>query len=435
MSENRRETSVALALGSSPWESEFVTALVACLHGAKVRRCVDIVDLAGYVDSACPDLIVVDDQFPRLDVSTIARIGKGNAVLVGVCATKEGADRLKNLGVTQVVPVDSGGVTQAATAVSKRRLTVANAQNMVDSDATRQRTTKEVTGSNNLVARSRVMAVWGPPGGPGRTHIAVTLAQQLAASGRAVMLADADTTCAGVGPSFCLTPEGSGLIAAAHHAERGTLDPAVLARLARAITDNLRVLTGLPHVSRRAELRAAPMSRVWEVAGRLTDDTVVDIGACLDDGSLALDGDVADFGLAAGGESAAVTALSVADELVAVTSCEPAAVARLISHVGAISGLAPAARLTVVVNRVRSPLVAGRAGEDELCDFLREQTGTDQVICVAEDRAGMDAAIAAGLTLFESNRKSRAVADISQVVEQLSPQPVSRRDAPVAIGA
>ncbi|NQU37667.1 MAG: hypothetical protein HQ526_08765, partial [Actinobacteria bacterium] len=114
MSTGRPETTIALALGSSSWESDFVAALVAKFSGARIRRCVDIVDLAAYVDSHCPDLVVVDDRFPRLDVSTVSRIGQTQTVLVGICIEKSGADRLKNLGVTEVIPVDPGGIPEAA---------------------------------------------------------------------------------------------------------------------------------------------------------------------------------------------------------------------------------------------------------------------------------------------------------------------------------
>lgn len=418
MSSQRRETAIALALGSSAWEADFVAALVARFSGAKIRRCVDIVDLAGYVDTNRPDLVVVDDGFPRLDVSTVSRIGQTQSILVGVCVDKAGAQRLKNLGVNEVIPVDPGGMTEAAAAIGQLRPESPESVGAVDRATSVDHATV-LADRRRPVPSGRVTAVWGPPGGVGRTHIAVGLAQLLAESGRSVLLADADSTCAGVGPAFCLSQEASGLLAAAHHAERGTLDPAILARLARAITDQLRVLTGLPHIRRRAELRAAPMSRLWAVATRLTDDVVVDIGGCLDDGSLALDGDVGDFGIAAGGNSAAVTALAVADELIAVCSCEPAAVARLISHVGAIASLAPSAQLHIVVNRVRSPIVGSRAAQGELVEFIRGQTGADSVHLIAEDRAGMDAAIAAGLTLFEANPKSAAVFGLAEIVRAL----------------
>jgi|GEM_PF-1397664 len=419
MSGERREPAIALALGSSPWESEFVAALVAKFSGSTIRRCVDVVDLAACIDSTRPDLVVVDDRFPRLDVSTVSRISQTQSVLVGICVDKEGAARLKNLGIHEVIPVDTGGIVEAAAAIGQLR--PASAALAGDTaPSTTGRDSSRFSGSHNPSRTGRVTVVWGPPGGVGRTHIAVGVAQLLAEAGRSVLLADADSTCAGIGPAFCLTHEGSGMIAAAHHADRGTLDPAVLARLARAITDKLRVLTGLPHIRRRAELRAAPMSRLWSVATQLTDDVIVDIGGCLDDGSLALDGDVGDFGITAGGNSAAVTALAVADDVIAVCSCEPASVARMISHVGAISSLAPAAQLHIVVNRVRSPVVGSNAAQAELVEFIRSQTGTANVHVVVEDRAGTDAAVAAGLTLFEASPKSPAISGLAYVASALA---------------
>lgn len=445
MSAQTSETAIALALGSSVWESEFVAALVAMVSGAKIRRCVDVVDLAGYIDKSRPDLVVIDDRFPRLDVSTISRISQTQTTIVGVCADKSGALRLKNLGIDHVVPVDAGGIDDAAAAVVQLRPASGPPAGLEDSaplihppgaDGAMSRGDRaeyELPGRRRPTRpgpSGRITAVWGPPGGVGRTHIALTLAQQLADSGRSVLLADADMTCAGIGPAFCLTQESSGLIAAAHHAERGTLDPEILARLARAISDNLRVLTGLSHIRRRAELRAAPMSRLWVVAGQLAADVVVDIGGCLDDGSLVLDGDIGDFGVAAGGQSAPVTALGSADHLVAVCSSEPAAVARLISHVGAIASLAPSAQLHIVVNRIRCPIVASKAAQMELTEFIRGQTGATSVHLVAEDRSGMDAAVAAGLTLFEANSKSPAVAEVVPLARALS-----HVSEPVAVGA
>ena len=84
-----------------------------------------------------------------------------------------------------------------------------------------------------------------------------------------------------------------------------------------------------------------------------------------DDGSLALDGDVGDFGHLKW-SGAAATALAAADDLVVVSSCEPANVARLLSNVSAIRSLAPSARMHVVINRVRTPIVRNEAAAEEL---------------------------------------------------------------------
>ena len=186
-----------------------------------------------------------------------------------------------------------------------------------------------------------------------------------------------------------------------------------LARLARTIDDGFRVLTGISHVSRRAELRAAAMSRVSQVAGMLAEVVVADVGGCIDDGSLSLDADVANFGISTSGQSAAVTALGAADELVAVSSCEPTAVARLLSHLPTIRSLAPSARVHVVLNRVRAPIVRNQAAAEELRHFIEVQTRSERVVLVHEDRGTVDAAVVRGLTPFEHSRRSTIVRDVA----------------------
>ena len=78
----------------------------------------------------------------------------------------------------------------------------------------------------------------------------------LAEHGAEVLLVDADTSAAGIGAALCLESDGSGIIAANHHAQRGDLDAPGLARLAPQCWGWDAVLTGVTHVSRRIELRA-----------------------------------------------------------------------------------------------------------------------------------------------------------------------------------
>lgn len=71
----------------------------------------------------------------------------------------------------------------------------------------------------------------------------------------------------------------------------------------------------------------------------------------------------------------------------------------------------------------------------ELTEFIRGQTGATSVHLVAEDRSGMDAAVAAGLTLFEANSKSPAVAEVVPLARALSHVRASHVSEPVAVGA
>lgn len=411
--------SVLLALGQSGWEAQFVTKVVAQLPAVDVRRCVDVSNLILHAKAGDVRVAVIDADFPRLDSTVIATLNREQVRLVGVAADQSGLDRLRALGVDDVIQVSTADISAAVAQLCELAADEPVSQ-LID---LRTRTVAEPSRRSR---QGSLVAVWGPPGAPGRTSVAITLAQLAAASGVETLLVDADSVAPGVGPALCLEADGSGLIAAAHHGDRGTLDPAVLARLARSIDDRFRVLSGISHVSRRVELRAAAMTKVWQGAMDLSALCVVDIGGCVDDGSLAFDGDIADFGLNSGGQAAAATALAAADELVAVTTCEPAAVARLLSHLAAIRSLAPAARVHVVINRSRSPLVRNAAAGVELCDFVRTQTRAATVTLLPEDRPVFDAAISNGLTVYEQDRKSAFVTELSALArEVLSPLSVS----------
>ena len=402
-----------LALGQSGWEAEVIANVVSALPDVDVRRTVGVSDLLAVATAADVRAVVLDANFPRLDASVVAKLADFDVAMFGLAADARELHRLEGLGIETIVPVVPGEVPEAVEQICSHWRHTRTQGPVAQAAAPPANSHLASRRALQRAHHGQLMAVWGPPGAPGRTTIAITLAQLLAQDGADVLLADADTNSAGIGPSLCLEAEGSGLIAACHHAERGSLDDRTLARLARQVDDRFRVLTGISHVSRRSELRAAAMSRVWQVAAGLTDAVVVDIGGCVDDGSLALEADVADFGINSSGHSAAVTALGAADELVAVSSCEPTSVARLLSHLPAISSLAPAARLHVVINRVRAPIVRNQGAADELRRFVATHTRAHEVVLVREDRETVDAAAARGLTPYEHSRKATFVREVA----------------------
>lgn len=399
---------VVLALGQSAWEATFVTGAVAQFIGCDVQRCVDVTSLIIGAKENPGQLVIVDAEFPRLDSPVVATLEQQGTRLVGVATTAQGMARLTSLGIDDVVTMSPGGAGSVLAELRRRWLDTDNSLG-----GTQRSTASNVADQRR--STGRLTTVWGAPGSPGRTSVAIMLAQLTAAQGTPAFLIDADTTTPGVSTALCLESEGSGLAAACHHGERGTLDTAVLARLARSVDDQFRVLTGISHVSRRGELRAAALAKLWKNAVELSPQTIVDIGGCVDDGSLALDSDVADFGINSGGQSAAVTALAVADELVAVTTCEPEAIARLLSHLGSIRSFAPTARLHIVINRVRAPIVRNAAAAAQLRDFVLGQSRASDVVLVAEDRSTFDSAMVAGRTPFEQSRKSSFATNLAEL--------------------
>ncbi|WP_255218714.1 P-loop NTPase, partial [Microbacterium paraoxydans] len=80
-------------------------------------------------------------------------------------------------------------------------------------------------------AASRLTAIRGSHGAPGRSTIAVQLAVELARRGRRTALIDADTVAPSLALLLGMDDDAPGLAAACRRAEAGALDPAELTRL------------------------------------------------------------------------------------------------------------------------------------------------------------------------------------------------------------
>ncbi|WP_460460644.1 AAA family ATPase, partial [Angustibacter peucedani] len=245
----------------------------------------------------------------------------------------------------------------------------------------------------------RVVTVWGTPGAPGRTTVAVGLAAELSAAGRSTLLVDADTTAASVAQQLGLLDEASGLVSACRAADRGALDPAALAQLAPLVADRWRVLTGLARAARWPEVRGGALATVLGAARCVAAWTVVDVGARLErDEELAFD--VA----APRRHAATLTALAESDVVVAVGSAGPVGLQRL------VRGLQELAEVTdvtpvVVVNRVRASAVGPRPAR-RVREALERYAGVDDPVLLPDDAPALDAALLVGRSLVEHARTS-----------------------------
>lgn len=414
MPANQPVRTLGLALGANDFESALVAALTHTRTAGQLHRCVDVVDLSTRTHLQEFSAVLVEPTFPRLSGSVIERVAATGVRVLGLANTHDDAVRLGNWGVTAVVQVDSADIAATVAAIDRELAT--------DKQAKRTAIKASAPTSRESATDSPLIAVWGAPGAPGRTIIATVLAQLLAANGEHTFLVDADTTSHGLAAHLAMQEEGSGLIAAAHHAEKGTLDVSTLARLARAITPNLRVLTGVPHIARRSEIRSSAMARVWQVAEQLSDVVVADVGHCVDDAlteGLATPGSGIEY-FQRVTHVPALTALSRASTLVAVTSSEPGAMARMLSYLGPVRALDPSARLIVVVNRVRAPIIPNAAVRDEVREFVSTQTKAEQVIFVRDDRESCDQALTRGLTPHEYAPRGEFVTDLKSLALALA---------------
>ena len=399
--------SVLLALAASPYEQALLAALQR--PGARlrvVRRCLDLADLLAVATSGSGGVAVIPWDLYRLDRDAVARLAAAGMRTFTLAPGDDGQTtrRLLALGVTAVVPVTAlpdGRYDGPALAAA---LTAA----VLDPSATDSHPgpgTGAAASQASPDGRGRVLAVWGPVGAPGRTTVAVALADELARAGSTVLLADADTYGPAVAQHLGVLDESSGLAGAVRVAAGGPLDPEALAACARSVGVRLRLLSGLTRPDRWPELRPASLAQVWRTARALADVTVVDVGFCFED-----DDELAYDTAAPRRNAATVVTLDAADVVLAVGAADPVGVQRLVRGLHELrerSAEEPGPDLRVVVNRVRRGPVGARPGQ-RVAETLRRLAGVSHPVLVPDDGSACDLALARGRPLAKVAARSAA---------------------------
>jgi MinD-like ATPase involved in chromosome partitioning or flagellar assembly len=243
--------------------------------------------------------------------------------------------------------------------------------------------------------RGVVVAVWGPTGAPGRTTVAVGLADEAARLGVSTLLVDGDVYGGVVAQVLGLLDESPGVAGAARLATAGTFDAAALHRLSWAVRPGLRVLTGLARADRWPELRPRAVASVLEEARHAADLTVVDCGFSLEqDEELSFDT------AAPRRNGATLTVLENADTVLCVSGADPVALQRSIRGLGELREALPDVDPVVVVNRMRRGPVPGDP-QREIAEALERFAGREARCFLPEDRRATDVALASGRTLAE----------------------------------
>jgi Mrp family chromosome partitioning ATPase len=391
---------VLTAVTDAEWESALVAALDSGDHGVTiVRRCVDVADLLAAASAGTARAVVLSADLRRLDREVLARL---QTVRVGVVGLVEPDDvpaehRLRQLGVRFVLPTD------AAADVVAESLVRAAGQPAGDpaGDLADPLTGYPVPGEPPeepppLSGPGRVVAVWGPTGAPGRTTVAVAVADEAARLGVSTLLVDADVYGGVVAQVLGILDESPGVAAAARADNQGELDVAALARLARAVNPRFRVLTGLSRAARWPELRPDAVRGVLDRARALVALTVVDCGFCLEeDEELSFDTAVPRR------NGATLAVLEEADIVVAVGAADPVGVQRLVRALSDLEERLPGTLPRVVVNKLRAGVVPGDPA-GEVAGALRRFAGVQRIDALPYDRPALDRALTGGLTLGEA---------------------------------
>jgi Flp pilus assembly CpaE family ATPase len=389
---------VFTAVTGAAWESELVGALDRVDHGvAVVRRCVDVPELLAAAATGTGQAALLSADLRRLDGEAVARLEAAGVAVVGLVEPGDdgAAERLHRLGVPRVLPADADPETIAQALREAVAGGPAPGHDVADPRAALPVLGAPAEPEERPAGRGRVVAVWGPPGAPGRTTVAVGVADEAARLGLASLLVDADVYGGVVAQVLGLLDESPGLAGAARQAGLGTLDTAALTRLAWAVRPQLRVLTGLARADRWPELRPRGVAAVLEEARRLAELTVVDVSFCLEE-----DEELSFDTAAPRRNGATLTVLGAADTVLCVSGADPVALQRTVRALGELREVLPDVEPVLVVNQVRRGPVPGDA-RAEIAEALTRFAGTEVAFFLPVDRRATDTALAEGRTLAE----------------------------------
>lgn len=376
------------------------------------RRCVDAVDLLGAAASGTARVAVVSAGLPRLARDAVSRLAAAQVRVIGLAVQGDevSARRLRALDLPVVaIPEDD---VEFATSALARAAAETPPSSWEYSDVV-----GESAAPADILAPGRLVAVWGPTGAPGRTSVAVALADESARSGVPALLVDADTHGGAVAAHLGLLDDVSGIVVACRQADAGTLDAAALAAAARTVDGRLRVLTGIASPARWAELRPASLRRLWDACRATPGLTIVDAGFGLE-----CDEELLHDTRSPRRHAATLTAVAAADSIVAVGSADPVGMDRLLLGLEDLRRVAPERPVQVIVTRVRRSVLGGDP-EGQVREAMRRHAGIAHVTCVPDDRAAYDACLREGRTLAEVAPRSPARGVLREFARQSMPTP------------
>jgi MinD-like ATPase involved in chromosome partitioning or flagellar assembly len=389
---------VFTAVTGAAWESALVGALDRSDHGVTVvRRCVDVAELLAAAATGTGQAALLSAELRRLDGDAVARLAAAGVAVVGLVEPGDdrAAERLRQLGVPHVLPADAEADVIARALREAVAGTPPAPRDVADPLAALPAHGAPADDAARPDGRGRLVAVWGPTGAPGRTTIAVGLADEAARLGVATVLVDADVYGGVVAQVLGLLDDSPGLAGAARQASAGTLDAAALVRLAWAVRPQLRVLTGLARADRWPELRPRAVTTVLEEARRLAELTVVDCAFNLED-----DEELSFDTAAPRRNGATLAVLESADTVLCVSGADPVALQRSVRALDDLREVLPDVEPVVVVNQVRRGPVPGDPRR-EIATALERFAGREVAFFLPSDRRATDAALAAGRTLAE----------------------------------
>ena len=450
---------VLLAL-RGPAEEDLVRRIAGEPGLAVVRRCADVAEVSAAVIAGLAPVVVLDAEL-GVDRPLVDRL-RGHGALTIVCCDAVDIPRYDALGalalsrevdpipgirslaekrddverVSAVLNPDRAGATaQPADGVgapaepapepgdSVRRASVPGtdldgpfgspwpAELPASRSARRRRLRRGGPELTSQQGEPRLVVVTGATGSPGRSTIAINLAQELAQHWDETVLIDGDLWGGAIAQTLGLLAETAGLSAAVRAADHGTLDAGTFARLAPRVADGLRVLPGLARASRWREVSAVSMEALLETAQHAGSWVVVEAPVLVPD-------DETGYSLGPGRNDVARCLLGAADEIIVVGAGEPIGIERLVQTLLDLDDLTTTGTRRVVVNRLRSSAAGPRAA-DSVREALARFADVLDPVLVPDDRALCDRALLAGTTWREAGGRSAARVAVTELAATL----------------
>lgn len=264
-------------------------------RGMQVHRCPDTADLLGRALAGAADVVLVSPLAAGMDASVVARIRGAGCRVAGLVHNAQDNELAARIGLVDIVawPVDAALLQRLAASPPA------------------------VSGPSAGERGGLVLAVWGPPGSPGRTTVAALLAVGAHRAGLRTLLVDADT----LAPQWSLMARARGdLTVAMRRAAHGELG---LQDLVDSPAVGLSVLVGAPDPGRWVESDPALVPALLRACAEQHEVVVLDTAADIRHAHPAYD-----IGWAHDSAAVGRAVLAACDAVVPVLSADPLGVHR-----------------------------------------------------------------------------------------------------------
>lgn len=258
------------------------------------------------------------------------------------------------------------------------------------------------------------IAVWGPNGSPGKSTLALNLADLLARQGKRVLLVDSDLVSPSLALQLGVDDKASGISAACKLAREANLDTEQLDRISVNVTgssSSFSLLPGISGASRWPEITPSAIETILRVASNRFDVAIFDTASSLEP---ALHTDAA----ALSRNELTRHLVASVDHLLAVVGCDPVSMQRMLRQIADIQKFRAGQPLSLVVNRVRDSAF-GANPEKQVAQLFSQLAKIEPSYFLYEDSAAHDAALRNGLPVRLAKRRSQYLKGVNLVAAGL----------------